>query len=468
MSESTMPEGDLSNRARPEDDARSPGKRPRLRGLPILGNALDMALQPLEFLTRVAREQGDVARFSLIGQDVYLLSHPDAIEEVLKHGGDDLQKDDFTRGLSVAVGQGLLTSEGEFWRRQRKLAQPAFHHHRVRAYAETMVQHAERTARAFTNGETRDVHADMMRLTLDIVAETLFGTNVGPAAHQISEALEVMMERFQGFRSLIPLWVPTPGSRRALRALRTLDEVVYGIIRARRESATDRGDLLSMLLAATTEEGGGMSDEQLRDEVVTLLMAGHETTALTLTFTLHALARHPEVGRALAEEIATVLGDRAATFADLPNLPYADAVVRESMRLYPPAWAIGRAATKHRQIAGVPCEPGTQLWISQWVVHRDPRWFADPEAFRPERWRGDLARRLPRFAYFPFGGGPRVCIGNAFAMMEAVLLLVTLTQQVRLHAEDARPLEFSPSVTLRPKGAVRMRVERLSAATSAP
>jgi len=457
MSESTVEQGDLSFRPA----KRLPWKRSRL---PFVGDALDMAREPLEFLTRLAREKGDVAYFSLLGQDVYLLSHPDAIEEALKGGGDDLRKDDFTRGLSVGVGQGLLTSEGEFWRRQRKLAQPAFHHHRVRAYAEVMVQHAARTAASFAGGETRDIHADMMRLTLDIVAETLFGANVGRAAHQISEALDVMMERFQGFSSMIPIWMPTPGSVRARRALKKLDDVVYGIIADRRKNPSDRGDLLSMLLAATTEEGGGMSDRQLRDEIVTLLLAGHETTALTLTYTLHLLARHPDVQQALTAEIDAVLGQRAATFADLPNLPLADAVVRESMRLYPPAWAIGRGAIRACKIAGVDCKPGTQLWMAQWVVHRDARWFPEPEAFRPERWREEAAKKLPKFAYFPFGGGPRVCIGNAFAMMEAVLLLVTLAQQVRLSAVDVRPIEFSPSVTLRPRGAVPMRVERVARA----
>lgn len=457
MSESTMSRGDFSIHT----PAKGAGAAPP-RGLPILGNALELSRQPLEFLTRMAREQGDVARFKLIRQDVYLLSHPDAIEEVLKRG-PDMEKDDFTKDLSIAVGQGLVTSEGEFWRRQRKLAQPAFHHHRVRAYADVMVQHAERLAATFAHGETRDIHADMMRLTLDVVAETLFGTNVGGAAHRISEALDVLMERFQGLASIVPLWVPTPGNLRAGRALRNLNEVVYGIIRERRRAASDRGDLLSMLLAATTDEGGSMSDQQLRDEVVTLLLAGHETTALTLTYTLHLLATHPEARDALSAEIDGVLGDRPATFADLPQLPLADAVVKESMRLYPPAWAIGRGAIKPCRLGGVDCVPGTQLWMSQWVVHRDARWFTDPEAFQPERWRGDLAKRLPRFAYFPFGGGPRVCIGNAFATMEAVLLLVTLLQRVRLHTAEARPLELAPSVTLRPRGPVPMRVERVRA-----
>jgi len=434
------------------------GTIPGPRGIPFLGNMLQMARDPLGFLTRISQAHGDVVHFTLPGQRIYLFNHPDAIEEVLKRSGDDIRKDDFTRNLSLAVGRGLLTSEGDFWRRQRKLSQPAFHHHRVHTYADTMVAHAERLIARLKDGETRDIHADMMRLTLDIVAETLFGADVGDAAEQIGEALEALMERFSGIRALVPAWVPSFANLKVARALRSLDEVVYGIIRGRRPD-DDRGDLLSMLLAATTEEGGKMSERQLRDEAVTLLLAGHETTALALTYTFHLLARHPAAFSELRSEAERVLGTRSPTAADIPNLPYADAVVRESMRLYPPAWAIGRATTRPCTIAGLELEPGAQLWIAQWVVHRDPRWYTDPGAFVPERWRGDFAKRLPRFAYFPFGGGPRVCIGNAFAMMEAVLLLVTITQRVRLHAEDDRPLRVAPSVTLRPKGAVRMKVE---------
>jgi cytochrome P450 len=422
-----------------------------------------MARDPLGFLTRLARDHGDVVRFNLLGEPIYLFSHPDAIEEVLKPNDDYLIKDAFTRGLSIVAGQSMLTTDGEFWRRQRKLAQPAFHHHRVRAYADVMVRHAGRLGDRLKDGETRDVHEDMMRLTLDIVAETLFGADVGGDADRIGDALETLMARFSGFGPFVPPWFPAPRNFRMNRALKELDEIVYRIIHDRRASAVDRGDLLSMLLAATTEEGGKMSDQQLRDEVITLMLAGHETTALALTFTFHLLARHPDVLTELSSEVTKVLGDRPATFADIQNLPYADWVVRETLRLHPPAWGIGREAVRPCRVAGVDVPQGAQLWLSQWVVQRDARWFPNPQAFEPERWRDDLAKRIPRFAYFPFGGGPRVCIGNAFAMMEAVLLLVTIVQRVRFHAEDARPLAFAPSVTLRPKGAVRMRVERRQA-----
>jgi cytochrome P450 len=432
------------------------------RGLPLFGNSLALVSDPLDFLTRISREHGDVVRFTLPGQTIYLLNHPDAIEEALKASSDDLTKDDFTQRLSVAIGRGLLTSEGDFWRRQRKLAQPAFHHHRVRAYADVMVGHTERAVSKFVDGTTIDIHASVMRLTLDIVAETLFGADVGGAAGRIGTALEVMMDRFSGFSAILPGWLPTPANRKLTRAVKEMNEVVYGIIRDRR-SAPDRGDLLSMLLGAKTEGGSGMSDQQLRDEVVTLLLAGHETTALALTFTFHLLARNPGALERLSAEIASALGDRPATFADLPNLPYADAVIRETLRLFPPAWAIGREAARPCRIGGLDLAKGAQVWLAQWVVHRDARWFPDPEAFEPARWLDDGAKRLPRYAYFPFGGGPRVCIGNAFAMMEAVLLLVTIARRVRIHATSDVPLRLSPSVTLRPRDPVPMRIERAPA-----
>jgi cytochrome P450 len=434
-------------------------------GLPLIGCAYSMIRDPLGFLTEVAREYGDVVRLKLPRQSIYLLNHPDAIEAALRTENEHLAKDMFTRELSAIVGKGLLTSEGAFWRQQRRLAQPAFHHQRVRAYAEIMVRQAERTVSRFEVGQVRDVHKDMMRLTLDIVAETLFGTDVGLVAKQIESALDVFMERFSGIRIYVPLSLPLPRNLRFHRAVRQLDQIVYTMIRERR-GRSDTGDLLSMLLRATTEEGGTMSDRQLRDEVVTLLLAGHETTALALSFALYLLDRHPEVEAKLVRELEQVLGERPPGIDDLRRLTYADAVIRETLRLYPPAWAIGREVTARCRIAGHDVEPKTQLWMAQWVVHRDARYFANPERFEPERWSEEFAKQLPRFAYFPFGGGPRVCIGNSFAMLEAVLLLTTIVQRVRLRLVDERPLRLQPSVTLRPKDGVRVRVEARSERTA--
>ncbi len=441
--------------------ARPPGPR----GAPLLGNTRAMLRDPLGFLRDVSREHGDVVRFRLPGQNIYLFNHPSAIEEVLRGQHERLIKDEFTRRLSVIGGNGLLTSEGSFWKRQRRLAQPAFHQQRVQSYAEVMVRHAERCAGGLAVCEVRDVHQDMMRLTLDIVAETLFGTDVTDSAAPIRAAVDAALEHFSGYGVLIPLAVPTPSNRRFRRAMQRLDDVIYRIIREHR-AAGDRGDLLSMLLAAKSDEGG-MSDQQLRDEVVTLTLAGHETTALTLSFALHAIARHPHVAAALHEEIQRVAPDRSLTAADVPLLSYTRAVVREAMRLYPPAWAIGREATSPVRIAGYDVPAGTQLWAAQWVVHRDPRFFPDPERFDPARWTVEFEQQLPRFAYFPFGGGPRVCIGNAFAMMEAVLLLAVLVQHVHVRPASTQELRFTPSITLRPRDGVVLHVEPRSARRAA-
>ncbi|MBX3191070.1 MAG: cytochrome P450 [Labilithrix sp.] len=432
---------------------RAPKSPPRARELPVVGSSLDLLRDPLRFLERVSREHGDAVEFNLPGQRIFLFNHPDAIEQVLVTERDRLVKDKLTRELSVMLGNGLLVSEGAFWRKQRRLAQPGFHRERVAAYGDVMVRYAERAVADWTRGETRDVHKDMMRLTLDIVAKTLFGVEIASVARKIERSLEVLMDRFAGIGSLIPIGLPLPSNRRARRAIAELDEVVYGIIRERRQGG-DQGDLISMLIAATSDEDGSMTDTQLRDEAMTLLLAGHETTALTLGYALHLLARHPKAAGALAAEIDEVLGDRPATAADMPRLRYAEGVVRESMRLYPPAWALGRETLEPCTIGGYHVPKGTQLWVAQWVVHRDARWFAEPEAFRPERWENDFAKSLPRHAYFPFGGGPRICIGNAFAMMEAVLILVTIARRFRFQPTTHAPIALAPSVTLRPKNGI--------------
>jgi cytochrome P450 len=255
--------------------------------------------------------------------------------------------------------------------------------------------------------------------------------------------------------------VPTPGNIRTRRAVRRLDEVVYRMIAARRLHPEDRGDLLSILLAAQdADDGSRMTAKQVRDEAMTLFMAGHETTAVTLSWAWYLLAQHPEVEARLADELRAVLGDRPPSVADLPGLTYAEAIISESMRLYPPAYAMARQARGPTEVAGHPVAPGVIVILPTWVVHRDPRWFEDPEAFRPERWAGDLARRLPRFAYFPFGGGPRQCIGTAFAMMEAVLILAGIAQRFRLTMLPGQHVTPTPYITLRPEPGPRMRVER--------
>ncbi len=437
-----------------------PGPRAR----PLVGNLLDYSRNPLDFLTRSAREHGDVVRLKFPGPPAYLLSNPEHIEQVLVRNNRNFIKDRVTRGQLSILGDGLLTSDGDFWRRQRRLAQPAFHRERVENYAATMVTYTERMLEGWRDGEERDVHRDMMRLTLEIVAKTLVDADIADEAEKIGTALGTIMAHFsdQGngvFLRMIPDSVPTPSNLRFRRANRRLEEFIYGIIEERRQSGRDTGDLLSMLLHARDEDGSRMSDEQLRDEVMTIIMAGHETTAIALSWTFYLLGKHPKAEEKLYSEIKEALNGRPPTVADLPNLPYVDAVIKESMRLYPPAWAIGREAVEDCEIGGYHVPAGTQLFISQWVVHHDPRNFENSNNFDPDRWTGDLETRLPKFAYFPFGGGPRLCIGQSFTKMEANLLLTTIAQKFKLELVPGQTIQTQPSITLCPKHGIRVTLQ---------
>ena len=445
------------------------GLPPGPKGSFFLGNTLAYMRDPIGFLASTVRKHGDLVMLRLGNLTTYVLVNPEHIEYVLKTHADNFMKDKLTRWLIPLVGQGLLTSEGDFWRRQRRLAQPAFQRAQIERYAAVMVEHTEQMLSTWRDGQVRDVHEDFMRLTLSIVARTLFNTELAGEAGKIGESLEIVMNYFMspmrwfGIREKFPL----PSTLRYRRAIKQIDDVVYGIIRQRRESGEDPGDLLSRLLAARDEHGNGMTDAQLRDESVTLILAGHETTALVLFYTFYLLDRSPEVEGRLASELCDVLGDRAPTASDVPNLRYTEWIVRESMRLYPPAWGIAREALSDCEIGGYSVPKGTQIFLVQWLVHRDPRIFEGPDSFRPERWDNDLVKRLPRCAYFPFGDGPRVCIGNHFAMMEAVLVLATIAQKYRLSSLPGQKLKVLPSVTLRPRGAQSMRLHARAQTTSA-
>jgi cytochrome P450 len=308
-------------------------------------------------------------------------------------------------------------------------------------------------------GETRDVAAEMMRLTLMIAAKTLFGADVGEEARAVGQALEVLLERFRArFASLfwLPAWLPTPGKIRFDRAVRRLDDIIYGFIRQRRQSREEKPDLLSILLHARDEDDGSrMTDRQLRDEAMTLFLAGHETTALTLSWTWYLLAENPRVQDKLTAEVDAVLGDRTPAADDLPRLRYSEQVIQESMRVLPAIYTIGREALHDCQIGGYQVPEGTTLLMSQWIVHRDGRFFDAPLEFRPERWGEDKIKELPRFAYFPFGGGPRQCIGNTFALMESVLVLATIAQRYRFTLLPGHPVEPLPTFTLRPRYGIK-------------
>jgi cytochrome P450 len=398
-------------------------------------------------------------RVRFMGQTFYLLSNPDLIEYVLVENNLNFTKTRLLRRNRRLLGEGLLTSEGEFWRRQRRLAQPAFHRKRVAAYGEVMAAFAERSLEGWRDGETIDVHEQMMRLTLEVVAKCLFDADVRAEANDVGRAMKVALEDFSSQRRLIriPKSIPTPHNLRFERAARRLDEIVHAIIEEHRKSGDeDSGDLLSMLMLAEDESGHRMTNKQLRDEVMTLFLAGHETTANVLSWTFWLLSLNAEADAKLAAELGRVLGGRVPTVVDLPNLPYVERILKESMRLYPPAWVMGREAIGGCEVGGYRMPTGTTALMSQWVVHRDPRYHHDAERFDPDRWTAEYEEGLPRFAYFPFGGGPRQCIGASFAMTEARLILATIAQRFRMELAPGQRVEPYASVTLRPKAGMRM------------
>lgn len=436
------------------------------KGLPITGNLLSFRRNPLQFIQTSAKAYGDVVLFRFgPKRNVYLLTDPDLIKEVLVTKQASFRK---AKGLQVAkavVGEGILTSEGKKHLRQRRLMQPAFHRERIAAYGDVMVRQAALLLEEWKDGEVRDIHHDMMKVTLAIITETMFGKSVKENADEIGHAIDVGLKYVAHKASSfidIPLSVPTRSNRRFLESNEVLDKTIYALIEERRQSGdTSQRDLLGMLLAARDEDDGtGMTDEQVRDEVMTIFVAGHETTANTMSWIFYLLARHPEAEQKLHEELNAVLGDRLPTVADIPRLTYTNLIVSETLRLYPAAWVINREVVEEVEIGGHTYQPGDTLMMSQYAMHRDERFYDDPEAFLPERFAADLLKRIPPFAYFPFGGGPRVCIGNNFALMEAPLLLATIGQRFRLRlAEPNQAVEPEPLVTLRPKNGLPMRVE---------
>jgi cytochrome P450 len=419
-----------------------------------------MRNDPLQFMIDSARKYGDFVHTRIVNVDAYFFNHPDQIEQILVTSNRSFIKPRLLRDAGEVLGRGLLTSEGELWLRQRRLMAPAFHRDRIEGYGETMVAHTEAMLDRWRDGQKLDVHDEMMRLTLSIVARTLFGADVGDKSEEVGHTLEIALQRFVERLSLLRVLdkLPLPRNRRFRRAVGQLDAIIYGIIEERRRNGAGRNDLLSLLLEARDEDGSRMTDTQLRDEAVTLFLAGHETTAIALSWTWYLLSQNPDVETRLVAELEEVLGGRAPGVADLPRLPYTDMVVRESMRLYPPAWRVGREAIEPCTIGEYRIPVGAQVIMSQWIVHRDPRFFEEPEAFRPERWEGDLTRRIPRFAYFPFGGGARRCIGDSFAMVEATLLLAAIARRFHLDLSPEARIELWPSITLRPRHGLAMQV----------
>jgi cytochrome P450 len=425
------------------------------------GTFKEYSRDPLGYLQKLSTEYGDIVTMRYYNLRFYLVNHPDFIEEVLVTHNRKFIKGRVLRANKRLFGNGLLTSEGDFWLRQRRLAQPAFHRGRVTSYADTMVRYTERLIAGWKSGEECNVHAEMMRLTLQIVAKTLFDADVEGDAARVGIALEAIMELNSDFRKLMltPSWLPIPRNIRAAAATRRLDQIIFRFIAQRRANPVDKGDLLSMLLAAQDDDGTQMTDQQLRDEVITIFLAGHETTANALSWTWLLLSQNPVAEAKLHTELDAVLGGRSPRLDDLPNLRYVGHVITESMRLYPPAWGMARLAIEDVEIGGYPIPKGCGVSLAQWIVHRDPRWFDAPNEFQPERWEGDLMKRLPRFAYFPFGGGPRQCIGSNFALMEATLLLAAIAQKFRVRVVPHQEIVPMPTITLRPRNGIRAVLE---------
>ena len=424
-----------------------------------------MRRDPLAFLTRVAREHGDVARFRMGPVELHLLNRPEWIRDVLVTRAASFHKG---RGLERAkrlLGEGLLTSEDPVHLRQRRMMQPAFHAQRIAGYAGAMAALADRSTERWSAGQVRDVALEMTRLTLAIVGRTLFDADVESEADEIGAALTTALGLF-GRTFTLPYFelldrLPLPMNRRFDRAKARIDATIARLI-AERRRAPGGADLLSLLVSASDTEGdgGGMTDAQVRDEAITIFLAGHETTANALAWTWYLLARNPDAEARLHAEVDAVLGGRSPTAADLPRLPWTEMVLAESMRLFPPAWIIGRRAIEPQEIGGFDVPRGSIVVVSQWVTHRDPRWFPDPERFDPERFRASAKEARPRFAYFPFGGGPRVCIGEGFAWMEGILVLAAIARRWRLRLAPDQDIVPAPSITLRPRDGIRMVLER--------
>ncbi len=433
--------------------------------LPVLGNLLAFRSNPLRFLTRIARDYGDLAYFRLARQHVYLVSHPDFVREILVTKQSNFTKSRALQRAKILLGEGLLTSEGDYHLRQRRLVQPAFYRERLAGYARVMSGYGARLRERWQPGASIEVAEEMMRLTLAIVAKTLFSAEIESEASDIGGAMTTILKMFRMLMMPFSEYLeklPLPSNRRFEKARARLDAITYSLVRERRKSGQDAGDLLSMLLIAHDEEGGdtGMTDTQVRDEALTLFLAGHETTAQALTWTWYLLSQYPHCELRLHEEIDAVLGDRLPDFEDLPKLRYTEQVFAEALRLYPPAWAIGRKSKEEFDLAGAKIAAQSICILSPYVVQRDPRWFPDPERFDPERWAPEVRDARPKFSYFPFGGGARACIGERFAWMEGMLILATLAQRWKFRLAPGQSVEPLALITLRSKYGMRMLVEQ--------
>jgi cytochrome P450 len=420
---------------------------------------------PLSFLLNATREHGDIVHFRIGGESIYLLNHPDYVKDVLVNNYKKFLKGRGIERRNRMIGRGLVTSEGDFHRRQRKLINPLFHRERIAAYGDVMVERAARRSDGWEDGQTIEVADEMKRITVSIVGKTLFDRDTGEElSAEINAAVQTAIKGFKTF------YLPTgkfleriliPQNRRTEEARATLEGFINRLIAERRRDGEDRGDLISMLLMAQAEDAEGwMTDEQIRDEALTIFLTGYEGSAQALTWTWYLLSQHPEVEAGLHAELDAVLEGRLPTAADMPHLKYTEKVFREAMRLYPPAWRMMRRAIDDYEAGGYEIRAGSIVLLSPYVMHRDERYYAEPFRFNPERWTDDARRSMPEFCYFPFGGGPRRCIGEGFAWMEGCLLLATVARRWRLRLAPRHPVKTQPVIMLRSKHGMRMRAER--------
>ncbi len=426
----------------------------------VFGLLPELSRNPLGLFERCARDYGDLVHLRLGLTRMVLINHPDLVEELVVTRNRDFQRGLRSQHLSSALGNGLLVSEGDLWLRQRRLMQPGFHRQRVEVMGGSMVAIASNVIDRWLPGESRDIYDEMTEITLQIAARTLFGADVGQDLARIRRSASTMTDHIRSrlftLMLLVPDSVPTPGNVRYAAAVRELDTLIYRHIAQRRAATgTLAYDLLDMLLAARDEAGAAMTDRQVRDEVITIMSASYDTTALALTWAWVLLAQHPAVAARLFANIDAVLGERLPTASDLARLPQVKQVVTETLRLYPSTWAIGREAVNDTWLGGQRIRKGTTVLLSPWLLHRDARFFDQPAMFRPDRWADGLAERLPRFAYAPFGGGQRVCIGSEFAQLEVALVLTTIAQRFRIALNNpTRAPEPMPVLTLQPRGGV--------------
>ena len=438
---------------------------PGPKGLPVAGSMIDYFRDMLGFLVRMKEDYGDVVYYKLGSRKMFLVSNPEHIKDVLVTHNRNFTKSRALQRAKIVLGDGLLTNEGAPHIKQRKIIQPIFHRKRIEGYGHTMASYASAFSHKWQNGEVLDIHKEMMHLTLAIVTKTIFDADVESQSDEIGKSLTNLVSLFP--RLLFPYSeyldnLPLPANKRCNDAMEHLDNIVYKMIEERRSGKGSQEDLLSMLLQAQGDngDGEGMSSKQVRDEALTLFLAGQETTANSLTWTFYLISQYPFVERRMYDEIESVLQGRLPTLADIKRLPYTEKVFKEALRLYPPAWAVARRAIEDYTVGGYFVPAGADIFMSQYVVHRDPRIFKEPLKFDPDRWTPEFEATLSKFAYFPFGGGPRLCIGDTFAWMEGVIVIATIMSEWRMRLVPSQRIEPLALITIRPKYGLKMIMDK--------